>query len=428
LHDRVSNSSGTLRWPKRYTLISLCFCAAFICYIDRVNISVAILAMQDRFGWSETEKGFILASFFVGYMIFQVPSGYFANRFGGKRVLGGAVIWWSLCTILTPIAAAASFPVLIAARIAMGMGEATMFPGAYSLFGRWVPQSERARAVALLLSGIPLGTLFALSVSGWIILRWGWEAVFYLFGAAGAIWALVWFSLAHDGPQSHPRISPEERQLLQENGARRPEATRVPWKKLLSMPPVWALVVNHFCSNWNLYLLLTWLPSYFRNVQGLSIAKAGIFSAAPWLTMFLMTNVAAWIADTMVRRGATVTFVRKLMQSIGLLGSSAFLLLAIEAASPSEALLLMCGALGTLAFTWSGYAPNHLDIAPRYADVLMGLTNTAGTIPGIVGVAVTGWLVDTTGSYSSAFILAASVSAFGALVWIAFGTGKRLVD
>ncbi len=204
--------------------------------------------------------------------------------------------------------------------------------------------------------------------------------------------------------------------------------TQIPWRRLFGSSAVWALVVNHFCSNWGLYMLLAWLPSYFKDVQKPSITNAGLFSAAPWLTMFVMLNAAAWIADALVHRRVSLTFVRKLMQITGLLGSAAFLLLARDAASPLAALLLMCGALGALAFTWSGFAPNHLDIAPRYADVLMGLTNTAGTIPGIVGVAVTGWLLDTTGTYASAFALAAGINLFGALIWLAFGTGHRVLD
>src|SRR5690606_24185477 len=113
---------------------------------------------------------------------------------------------------------------------------------------------------------------------------------------------------------------------------------------------------------------------------------------------------------------------------IGLLGSSGFLLLTINASSPAEAILLACGALGALGFTWAGYAPNHLEIAPRHADILMGVTNTAGTLPGIIGVAVSGWLLDTTGSYVSVFILAAGITSVGALVWILFQRSTPIYD
>jgi ACS family sodium-dependent inorganic phosphate cotransporter len=155
--------------PKRYTLVALCFCAAFICYIDRINISVAAIAMQETFGWTETVKGFVLSSFFVGYLAMQVAGGWLAHRIGGKLVLGVAVIWWSVFTILTPLAATLSFSMLILVRIAMGLGEATTFPAVFALFSKWVPERERSRTVTLLLSGAPLGVVFALFVSGWIV-------------------------------------------------------------------------------------------------------------------------------------------------------------------------------------------------------------------------------------------------------------------
>jgi ACS family sodium-dependent inorganic phosphate cotransporter len=141
-----------------------------------------------------------------------------------------------------------------------------------------------------------------------------------------------------------------------------------------------------------------------------------------------MLNVGAWLADAMIRRGVTLTVVRKVMQVAGLLGSATFLLLARDIADATTAQLLMCGALGALALCWSGFATNHLDVAPRYASLLMGVTNTAGTIPGVIGVAVTGWLVEASGSYSTAFLMAAGISMFGAVVWLLFGTGKRVID
>jgi len=418
------------RWPARYTILTLCFLAAFICYIDRVNISVAVLAMQERFGWSETVKGFVLSSFFIGYMLFQVPSGYLANRYGGKWVLGVAVAWWSLFTVITPFAAL-SLPLLIAARIGMGLGEAAMFPGAYNLFGRWIPLAERSRSVALLLSGVPIGNVVALLSSGWLVAHYGWPSAFYVFGAMGVIWVIVWIVCAYDNPLDNPRLSADERALLaplQSTRAPAQAAPDVPWRKLLALPPVWALIVNHFCSNWGLYMLLAWLPSYFRKAQGFSIEYAGLYSAAPWLIMFLTINLSGWLADALIRRGVDLTLIRKGMQTFGLVGSSTCLLLASSAASPLISVLLMCGALGALGFTWSGFLPNHLDIAPRYAGVLMGITNTAGTIPGIFAVQITGWLVDVSGSYHMAFALTAAVNLLGLVVWLLFGTAKRVMD
>ena len=406
----------------------MCSCAVFVCYIDRVNISVAVIAMQEAFGWSETTKGWVLSSFFIGYMLFMAPSGWLANRIGGKIVLGGAVLWWSIFTILTPVAALISLPILIATRIAMGLGEAAMFPSAYNLYGRWVPAGERSRAVALLIGGIPIGTLFALTTTGWLIERFGWPSVFYIFGATGFIWCVAWYGLAHNDPASDPHISASERDHLLANTPQARDTDAIPWRRLASTPAVWALIINHFCSNWGFYMLLAWLPSYFRGALGLSIINAGLFSAAPWLTMFVVGNLGGVLADKRTKAGMDLTTLRKIMQITGLLGSALFLLAARDVESANVAMGLMCGALGFLALTWSGFVPNHLDLAPRYADILMGITNTAGTIPGIIGVVITGWLVDTTGGYTAAFVLCAGINVFGAIIWFLFASAKQVID
>jgi MFS transporter, ACS family, solute carrier family 17 (sodium-dependent inorganic phosphate cotransporter), other len=163
-------------------------------------------------------------------------------------------------------------------------------------------------------------------------------------------------------------------------------------------------------------------------VQGLSIANAGLFSAAPWLAMFVATNVTAMLSDRMIVRGASVTSARKLMQCLGLLASAAFLLAIREAHSPGAALLLLCAATSALGCTWCGFAPGLLDVAPRHSAVIYGFSNTFATIPGIVGVAVTGWLVDVTGTYAAAFMLTAAVSVAGALVFALLFDARPLVE
>jgi len=416
--------------PKRFIVVGLSVLAAFICYIDRVNISVAIIPMQEEFGWDNTTKSVVLSSFFIGYVIFQIPSGWFANRFGGKSLLAWAVVIWSVMTFLTPIAASSSFAALIAVRILMGAGETGAFPASYALFGRWIPPTERSRSISALLSGLPLGTLFALAVTGPIIAVYGWESIFYLFGGFGIIFAVFWVLLIHETPDEHPTITDAEKSLIQSNreGEHNTDAqSSTPWKEIFSKAPVWALIINHFCSNWTFYVLLSWLPSYFRDVMNVSVTSAGLFSVVPWVVMFIVTNAASWVADNMIKSGRSITFVRKLFQITGLLGAAFFLLFVNSADTPLFAMLLICGALGMLALTWSGFGPNHLDIAPNHAGLLLGVTNTAGSLPGIVGVIVTGWLLDVTGAYNAAFILAAAVCIFGSVVWALFASGEQQI-
>jgi ACS family sodium-dependent inorganic phosphate cotransporter len=415
--------------PKRYVLVVMCFLATFICYIDRVNISVAIIPMAEHFGWSDTTKGFVLSSFFIGYLLFMVPCGWIANRHGGRLLMGAALTLWSLFTILTPIAAGLSFAALIAVRIAMGAGESASFPAVYNLFARWLPPIERSRAVALNLTGISVGTIFALSTTGWLVTRFGWESVFYVFGAAGLGFAGLWFAVIRDRPSLHPTISGDERALLGPvETAGHGAGGDVPWRRIFTTPAIWAIIVNHFCANWLLYLMLAWLPSYFRDVQGLSITSAGLFAVGPWVCQFAAGNLFAAIADRLIARGVDVTLVRKSIQISGLLGAAVCMLLAADAASPMAALAVMCAALFFGGMLWAGFASSHLDVAPRHADVLFAITNSAGTLPGVFGVALTGVLLDLTGSYDATFWVAAGILVFGAIVWLLFGTGKKLID
>lgn len=413
-------------WGRRHTVLALCFLAVVIGYTDRVNISVAAVAMGEELHWTQTTKGVVLSSFFVGYMLFMVASGWLAMRFGGKRVLAIAVVWWSAFTLLTPLAASISTTALIGARVALGLGEAAIFPATYEMLSRWAPLQERTRAIARLLSGIPLGQVLGLTMTGWIVAIYGWPMAFYAFGAVGFVWAAVWLTRVSDDPAADRRISSQELQLLQpaEPAARRDE--KPAWLWLLKKPAIWATVVANFCSNWSLYFFLAWLPSYFREVHQLSIASAGMFSAAPWLTTLLTANLSAVLSDRAIARGVAVIRVRKMTLGIGFGVSAVCLILCRDVTTSWIALLLVCGATGALGLTWSGYAPNVLDLAPRYAPLISGFSNTIATIPGIAGVALTGWIVDTTGTYTAAFALAGCISVGGALLYMAFGSATPI--
>lgn len=414
--------------PKRMVLVGLCFLATTLCYIDRVNISVAIIPMAVEQGWSATTKGLVLSSFFIGYMLAMAPGGWAANRFGGKVVLGWALLLWSLFTVLTPTAAASSFGVLIACRILMGAGEAVNFPAIVALFGKWLPLAERSRAQSLNFAGIPAGTVLGFAVSGLLVERYGWQASFHVFGVIGLVYALLWFRLVHESPARHPGIGADERALLAPLQRDPGVAPPVPWRALLLNRPAMALIINHFATTWTLYLVLTWLPSYFKDVQKLEIANAGLFSALPWAAAFVAGPIAGWIADRLVAGGMSVTHVRKIMQVTAMLGSAAGFLLATQVSDAGTALLVLCGTMALHACFGSGVGSNHLDIAPRHAAALYGVSNTVATIPGVVGVAVTGWLVDATGSYATAFAVAAGVNIVGALVWLVWAKGEPVVE
>ncbi|HIG42673.1 MAG TPA: MFS transporter [Gammaproteobacteria bacterium] len=415
-------------WPRRYILVSLTFVSVFICYIDRVNISIAIIPMAEELNWNLQTQGMVLSSFFVGYLLLQIIGGRLSDRFGGKVVLGAGVLLWSLFTILTPPAAWVGISLLIATRIAMGMGEAVTFPSIYTNYGRWIPIQERSRAVGFTNSGIPLGTVFALIVTPIIVQRLGWQWAFYLFGAVGIVWFVFWHRLIAAEPASDPAISAEELELIRSGIAAGEEADSPTIMEFLKHKAVWAIIVTHFCNNWSLYVLLSWLPTFVNKGLGVDYASVGWVTMIPHAASFLFLNIAGNITDRLIRNGMAVGKVRKLMQTIGFGGLSIALFFVGEVDTVWMAISIMAVGSALGAFVTGGFAVNHMDIAPRHAGTLMGITNTAGTIPGIIGVFVSGVILEVTGSWALVFQVAGGVTLFGLIVFLLFASSDKIFD
>ena len=427
----MSDSAATRSrfWQTRYTVVAMSFAAVFVCYIDRVNISVAILPMAEEFGWDASTQGAILSSFFFGYLLMQLGGGWLADRFGGKLILALGVLIWSIFTIITPPAALFGLSILIVARIGMGLGEAVTFPSIYSIYSRWIPAEQRAKAVAFTNSGIPIGTVFALVVTPIIVLQLGWEWAFYLFGMVGILWIFAWQKWVTTLPEQHPTISADELEHIRNNAATSGTIKETPpFGMFLRNKAVWAIIVAHFCNNWTLYVILSWLPKYVNEGLGIAFAAVGIVSMLPHITSFLCLNIAGNIADRLIISGMDVTHVRKLMQTVAF-GGLAICLFAIgHVDSAWAAIGILClgklfGAAGT-----GGFAVNHMDIGPRHAGTLMGITNTAGTIPGIVGVYVSGLILELTGSWALVFEVTAGVTIFGLIFYLLFASGDKQFD
>jgi ACS family sodium-dependent inorganic phosphate cotransporter len=403
--------------------------AVFICYMDRVVMSVAIIPMAADFGWSPEEQGRVLSSFFLGYLLTQVAGGWLADRYGGKIVLGAGVLFWSFFTLITPAAAAGGMIALLVTRVLMGIGEGITFPSIYALFGRWIPLTERSRAIGILFSMIPLGSVFALLATPWLVARFGWQTAFYLFGAVGFVWWIVWHRTTTRNPEQHPRMTPEELAIIRDGATEAPaEGPPPPMAALLRTPAVWAIIVCHFCANWGSYVLLAWLPTYINQGLGVDFESVGLFTMIPSLIAFFAMNAGGWVADAMIRSGMDVTRVRKIMQAVGFGGSAAVLSVVGYVESVPIAIALM--SLGNLfgGATAGGFGVNHLDIAPRGAGTIMGLSNTAGTIPGIIGVYISGLILQATGSWALVFQTAAGVFLFGLLFYLVFASSRKLFD
>ena len=422
-----------MNFPYRFRLITLSTLAVFICYIDRINISVAAVEIQDQFGWDNTQLGLVLSSFFLGYIFTQYLGGLLADKYGGKRVLGYGVLFWSLFTILTPAAAHHSFFLLLITRVLLGIGEGVTFPAWHSLYARWIPYQERTRAIAFTNSGISLGSIFAYVVTPIIMISYGWEWAFYSFGALGIVWFFFWYRNISSLPNKHPDISQEElRLIIQEAPASEKAPKLPPFKTLIKNKPLWAIVVAHFCANWPLFVFISWLPIYLQDGLGVDYqTETTLFITLiliPSLVSVVFVNLGGFFSDYFIKNGYQKLNVRKACTVIGFGGAAISLGLiplfeSIAGVVTMLCITNVCAGLGT-----GGFSVNHADIGPKHTGSIMGISSTIATIPGIIGVAISGFLVDLTGSFDSVFFLASGILLFGGTFYFTFASTTKQFD
>jgi len=431
----VSNgavSPSGSRW-----LVFMTVLAVYICMIDRIAISIAIIPMAEDNGWSPTVQGAVMSAFFLGYVTLQIPAGYLSDRFGGKWVLGLGVLFWSLFTLLTPASAALGITVLLACRFLMGVAEAVTWPSIYSLYSRWVHPNRRASAVGLMNSGISGGAVIALICTPWLISVWSWQGAFYLYGVLGILWFAVWAPLARSRPADKTDWDTADAVLAtaevgsaadQNDVSAQPVYPRLTVRGMLRSRAVWAVAVAHICINWSLYLVLSWFPTFVNRELGADLQLAGFLALAPTIVSLVMAPLAGRLFDRLVAKGHDRLKVRRVMQSLAFVGITA----AMMAITLTDSLVLSVTVItlsnALTAFSIGGFATNHLDIAPNQSGLLMGVTNTLAAVSSSASVFVSGWIQDLSGGWDAVFLTAAGVSVFGALIYGSLSGVEREFD
>ncbi|KAG1653261.1 hypothetical protein FOA52_004275 [Chlamydomonas sp. UWO 241] len=404
--------------------------------MDKVNMSVAVIPMANELGWSGLERGLVSSSFFWGYTLTQIPGGAISTTIGGSKVLMAGVGLWSIGTLLAPAAAEMSLMVLCASRVIVGLGEGVAPSAATSILAKTMHPNERSRAVATVWGGLDIGSVVGLLLCGPLIKAFGWPSVFYCFAILGLVWCALWPLVNPDKVSSKvtAQFSVMESSELPSE-VKPPEKVHVPWGKFFRSLPVWAITVAHFSFNWGYYTLLAWLPSYFELALGLEVDKSSFLTLIPYLAMTAMMPLVGPMADGMVDRNIKLTTVRKVCQGIAFLGPALCMLACgfLTPATPGAggaptgiivALLSLAFALG--AWSRGGLYCNHQDLSPRYAGALLGITNTAGALPGVLGVAAAGYMLDVTGSWALAvFYPTAICQLLGFVFYTLFASSER---
>ena len=308
----------------------------------------------------------------------------------------------------------------------MGLGEGILFPCMHQIASAWYPIQERSRLVTLVASGSDLGTISALVISPAIMAASGWQRIFVTFGVFSFIWVVVYVFEGASRPEVDPRITVEERTFILRNRVVNHDTTHqrraeldthaLNWRVLLTSRPAWAIYVAHMCYNYSWYILLGWIPQYFSQVLNLDLTKNGGFAAAlPYICGYMGTLLFGRLGDVLLTCGYRALHVRQGMNAFSFLGCAFFLFLLRFANSALVAVALLCMTLFTGRAAMAGYWVNMIDVAPNHAAHIMGVSNTFGTIPGIIGNMVTGAILQATGSWDLVFAVAALVLVFGAM-------------
>jgi len=396
----------------RHRVLFLLATLSVITYLDRVCISIAGPRIQDEFGLSPSQWGLVTSAFAIAYALFELPSGYLADRFGARKMLLRIVLWWSLFTTLTGFAG--KLWSLIVVRFLFGAGEAGAYPTAATVVFRWFPVTERGRTFGVVLLCGQLGGAIAPLVIVPLQMHFGWRASFYLFGAVGVCWSAGWWRWYRNSPREKAGISVAE--LTEIGPPAAASAHGLPWRALAANRSVGALMAATFGYLYAYYFFLFWLPTYLVRERGFTESQTRL-SALPFV-LGILANLSGGLArDAAVRRFGPTWGPR----SIGVLG------LGVAAGSAVAALASGSGygALGWLALCYSGITFQQptvfstcVDIGRRHAGAVAGCMNTAGAVGGLLSSAIFGSLIERFGGYDAVLLSMAVILAAGATLWL----------
>ena len=410
---------------QRFVLISILFFHSVNTYMDRACIASAVDHIKRDLSLSAELMGLVLGIFAVGYALFQVPSGWIADRLGPRKALTIVVSVWSVFTALT--GAARNAVQMLILRFLFGVGEAGAFPGAAQAFFRWLPVKDRGLAHGINFSGSRLGAAFSLFLMPWLIVQIGWRWTFAVNGLVGVVWATVWLLWFRDDPKDNRRLNQAELDYI-ETGRTDDFATtvRASFAEVFTSLNMSLAMVQYFASNVTFFISLTWLPSYLKN-QWPEDPKAIYFSATP----LIFAAFANWVAGTMVtqlyKRGHHVNS-RRITAIAGFALGVAGLLLATR--TDNLYWFVFCFSLATFGVDMT-LSPSWAfcnDIGGSHSGAVSGSMNMVGNIgAALSAIAFPLLLNEKTGSANTFFCVAAGLNSVAIVTWC-FMNPRRVSD
>jgi MFS family permease len=409
---------------RRFCVFFLLFIFNIIAYVDRVNMSVAGKPIAEEFGLSPVALGYLFSSFLWAYVLMMLPGGRLIDRWGAHVVAPVATGIWSAAQMAT--GGAISFTTMLLTRLGLGVGEAPFAPVTYRSVRTWAPYTERGTAIAAISAGSSLGLALGAPLVAWLIQAASWRWSFVITGGVGFIWVAVWASLVSTPERTRWLPEPERRRILGERdaGVEPPNHGGVGYLGLIRCPAMWGLFVSQGCLVYSVYLYMTWLPNYLQTARGLSLLGSGIYTSIPFFVASLANIIANWFGDRALSIEGVRSGKRRYLVTLCLLLTAAGL------AIPYVESLTLVIVLVTIAVSFSNVGPaanatltsdilrSPADAGRAFAFLVLG-----GNTFGLLAPIVTGYLVDATGSFGSAFIAAGLLALIGAIVTLVLSRG-----
>jgi MFS family permease len=372
----------------------------FINYVDRGNLATAAPLIKTELGLSATRLGVLIAAFSWTYTPSMLLAGWLSERINPYRTLALGLLVWSLATAATGLAG--GFFDLVALRLLLGVGESAAFPASSALLARHLSPGSLGRANALIGLGLSLGPAFGTFAGGLLIAGFGWRRVFVGLGLASLVWLWPW--LARTG-----RLSARERAEAREPGPS--------YLAVLRHREAWGAALGHFSANYLFYFLLSWMPLYLVQARGYSVAGMAQLGGLVYLAYAASNAASGWLTDQAIGAGAGVGRVRKTAAVAAHLVAPAGLMLSAIGDARWAVAGLFVAAVGSGLNTAGIFAIGQTLAGPRAAGKWVGFQNAVGNAAGMIGPIVTGLVMDATGHFEAAFIIAAAVGLTGVLGW-----------
>ncbi|MGL6146080.1 MAG: MFS transporter [Macrococcoides caseolyticum] len=407
----MSKKATKVRWM--FALIF--FLIGVIAYMDRANISYIAQPMMEDLNMNKTQFGMLASVFAAGYALMQVPAGIMAEKFGSKKMLTFALVWWSAFTILTGVVK--NHGLLYTMRFLFGIGEGPMYPSNAVFNTYWFAKSEKGRASSALLAGSYFGPVIEPFVTIAIYQAFGWEAVFFIFGAIGIVIAAIWAIIAKDLPEHHKMVNEAEKAYIMENrDVVQTDKKSAPWGIFFKRFSFFAIAGQYFVVQFVITLFLIWLPTYLQEEYHVVLKDMKFLAAAPWLMMFILIMAGGTISDAIISRGYSRFRARALIAIFGFIVFAVSLFLSVQTNDMMMNLIYLSLCLGGVGLSMGMSWASATDLGRNFSGTVSGWMNLWGNVGAFLSPMLGGYLVQHYG-WDTTFYLMIIPAVLAIVLW-----------